>query len=243
MPFRMLTNTDVGRTTALDTPFAKWATTPAGQRPITQAQYDQLVALRTPWKQANTAAATALVAQTNATSRAEALGQSLERLISHFFQVFNLAVARGYYPASARAHYKLDVSRADVPLVLSQADRLTWAQNIVDGEAARQTAEGAAFKPMAMPAAAEVAAALTAYQTAHATASTAKTNYDLAQEAVEQQRPAVDALILDLWDTVEYFYRHDEPSSLRRKAREWGVVYMTRPGEPEEPTPPPTPPA
>jgi len=241
MPYRRLPITDVDRTSALDEAFNKAAVTPAAQRPFSAAQYDPLVAQRTLWKAAIKAAAAALGAQTTATNRAETLGQSLEQLISHFFQVFNLAVARGYYPASARAYYQLDVSSAEAPVITSHAGRLAWAQNLLDGEAARQTAEGAAYKPMAMPRAAEVSAALAAYLPAHETASTAKNAYDLAQEAVQNLRPAVDAAILDLWDTIEYTFRHDDPASLRRKAREWGVVYVSRPGETPDPEPTPTP--
>ena len=65
--------------------------------------------------------------------------------------------------------------------------------------------------------------------------------FDLAQEAVADQRPAVDDLIKDLWDTIEFNLRNEEASSLRRKAREWGVVYDEA-DEAEPPTPPPTPP-
>jgi hypothetical protein len=53
----------------------------------------------------------------------------------------------------------------------------------------------------------------------------------------------VDALIKDMWDTIEFNLRSHDAPSLRRRAREWGVYYALRPGEtPEpEPTPPPGP--
>ena len=53
------------------------------------------------------------------------------------------------------------------------------------------------------------------------------------------QRPAVDDLIKDLWDTIEFNLRNEEASSLRRKAREWGVVYD---GDDEVEVPRPCPP-
>lgn len=244
MPSRSLPHSDPTRTNALNTAFNKWNATAAPLRPFSSTQFDALVAQRTPWNQAAGAAATALSAQLKATSKAETLGGGLGQLISHFIQGFNLAVARGYYPASARAFYQLDGSDSDVPDISSHTDRLVWAQNIVNGEAARQTAEGAAFKPMAMPAAAEISAALAAYQAAQAAASTAKDAFDLAQEAVQALRDGVDAVIVDLWDTIEYAYRHDDPTSLRRKAREWGVIYILRAGETPDPAPPaPTAPA
>jgi hypothetical protein len=242
MPSRSLPNSDATRSTALDAAFNKWNATAASLRPFSADQFAALVAQRTPWKLKTGAAGTALSAQLAAVSAAENRGTALGQLVSHFIQGFNLAVARGYYPASSRAFYQLDASSDAVPAITSQADRLTWAGNVTAGETARQTAEGAAYKPMAMPAAAEISTALAAYEPALDVASTAKDTYDIAQEAVQVLRPGVDAVILDLWDTIEFAFRHDDPTSLRRKAREWGVVYMARPGETPDPAPTPTPP-
>lgn len=55
-------------------------------------------------------------------------------------------------------------------------------------------------------------------------------------------RPEADSVIRDVWDEVEFALRRLDPPSLRRRAREWGVFYALRPGEPEEPaTPEPAP--
>mgnify|MGYP001389624254 CR=1 FL=1 len=55
--------------------------------------------------------------------------------------------------------------------------------------------------------------------------------------------PEADRIIRDIWDEVEFALRRLDPPSLRRRAREWGVFYALRPGEPAEPeTPEPTPP-
>ena len=80
----------------------------------------------------------------------------------------------------------------------------------------------------------------TQLQTNESAQSTAKDGYDLGQEELASQRPAVDLLIKDLWNTIEFNLRTETPTSLRRKAREWGVVYD---GDEEEapPTPPPGP--
>jgi hypothetical protein len=38
--------------------------------------------------------------------------------------------------------------------------------------------------------------------------------------------------VKDLWDTIEFHLRHEPtPAGLRRRAREWGITYATRPGE------------
>ena len=88
---------------------------------------------------------------------------------------------------------------------------------------------------MAWPTIAQVNAAAAACAAAENIQSGAKDAYDDAQEAVANDRPTVDAAIKDAWDTIEFNLRADAPPSLRRKAREWGVVYI---GEDEEPAPP-----
>ena len=85
---------------------------------------------------------------------------------------------------------------------------------------------------MSMPEAGDVAAVLDSYNVIAAQQSAAKDAYDLAQEAVATLRPPVDAAILDAWDDIDNAYRHDDPASLRRKAREWGVTYSNDPAAP-----------
>lgn len=91
------------------------------------------------------------------------------------------------------------------------------------------------------PAIGEVNAAAALLQTNENLQSTAKDAYDEAQEVVAGQRPTVDAWIKDAWDTIEFNLRADDAASLRRKAREWGVVYEGD-EEAEPPPAPPTPP-
>ena len=84
----------------------------------------------------------------------------------------------------------------------------------------------------------------TAYETfiiEHNAQSGKKDEFDESQETVEDERDDTDDLILDVWDEVEFFFRKDEASSKRRKAREWGVVYINDEGEEEE-EPEPEPP-
>ena len=42
-------------------------------------------------------------------------------------------------------------------------------------------------------------------------------------------RRVVEALIIDVWDTAELRLRQHDAPSRRRAAREWGVLYVTRP--------------
>jgi hypothetical protein len=91
--------------------------------------------------------------------------------------------------------------------------------------------------PMQNPSLADVQAAYADYTAKQAEQLRRKSDYDLSQEAVNALRPEVDKFIKKLWNTIEFYFQDDEASSLRRKARAWGVVYKTRPDEEPEPEP------
>ena len=238
MPSRRLPQTDDQRSNALTSCSTKALATPPANWLITTAQNNTLQGTLSPWRNARNAAAQALQEQAAATALCDQCLIRTARIVSHFIQVLNLAIERGVLQPAVRAGYKLAVSNLDVPDINTVPDALLWAANIADGEAAR-VAEGGT--PLAWPSAAEVAAESSDLAFNRSQQTTAKTFYDQLQEAIAAQRPAVDALIRDLWDTIEYNLRNEPTqSSLRRKAREWGVVYDGE--EPEEETPEPTPP-
>jgi hypothetical protein len=239
MPFRMLPNTDATRIAALDAAATKAATVPEADRPYPSAVQAQLTSLGPNFKQQATEAGTALSEQGVATSQATLDFLALQAVVSHFFQVFNLAVGRGVIPREARAHYQLDISSAALPDLITQADVLLWAGRIATGEAARVATAGAV--PMAMPSADEVATAATAYDTSARTQTEKKDAYDDEQGEVAALRPDADKLIRDIWDYVEFAHRAEPGPGKRRKAREWGVTYLTRPGETPDPEDPETP--
>ena len=54
-----------------------------------------------------------------------------------------------------------------------------------------------------------------------------KDNYDKAQEALDALNPEADKLILRIWNEIDTAYDDLEAPSRRRKAREWGVVYIS----------------
>lgn len=174
----------------------------------------------------------ALSAQTSITAAANPARHDLRMYVAHFIRVFNMGVERGVYAASDRAYYGLAVSSNSLPYLNSDSDLQLWATNIKNGETARVAAGGTA---MSNPTAAEVDAQHLALQMQLSSLTTAKDAYDTEQEDVENMRPAVDELIDDVWDEVLFALRKEDAPSLRRKAREYGVVYSISKGE--EPSP------
>lgn len=238
MPKRKLPRTDDQRTAALTTCAAKYNATAAPARLITATQNNTLNGTLSPWRAGQDALGPALQAQTDATAAALSTFAASVRVNSHYIQVINFAIERGKLPASARSYYQLPITHAEVPDMNTCPDALLWAGRLATGETARLADGGPA---MAWPAIGEVTTAATACSAAETAQSIAKDAFDLAQETVGDLRPTVDPVIKDLWDTIEYNLRADAPPSLRRKAREWGVVYDGEEEAPAPPAPPPTP--
>ena len=222
MPFRQLPATDALRLQALQAAHDKAAAVPAAQLAFSAANKTLLDTVLPQFSTAMEQRGTALAEQSSATNTQNTQEARLRMWASHFFQNLNMAIDRGVIPPSARAFYQLDISQAAVPRMPSEADLVLWAGRVVSGEAARVAAGGGAIQ---CPPATEVAAELGVYQTRRSAQSTKKGLYDTAAQNVEALRVAVDALILDIWDEVEFHFRHEAPSSMRNKTREYGVYY------------------
>ena len=242
MPFRQLPNTDEGRAKALKNAKEKANNTDPTQWAISTETKDRVDAFLPDWEQELAERGEALSGQTEASkTEDEAMGKA-HTYMSHFWQVFNFGIERENYSASDRAYYQAPVNNSEIPWTFTESEILVWGKRLIDGEAARIAAGGVA---MVNPTIDEVIVKYNAYVAAHNAQSTAKDEYDKEQEDVETKRPEADDLILDVWDEVEFTFRKDDPPSKRRKAREWGVVYVSRPGEEPEngEEPPPVEPA
>lgn len=145
-------------------------------------------------------------------------------MVSHFIQVFNLAVARGEAPASHRAYFKLEVTSAAVPPIDTDEKLLKVADDLIKGNVNRLAAGGIA---MSLPTIAQVTTAYNEFRAANQASSTKKDLLDAAQEAVDALNPAVDVLIKKLWADIEGQFASEAPESRRDNAREWGVAYFT----------------
>ena len=151
----------------------------------------------------------------------------LTQCISHFYQVFDRAVARGTFTAGERLYYGRDASATSLPDLSSYQAVFEAGDNVVKGEAARQTAEGAAYVPMALPSAAEVGALLTQCKAADAASGKAQKATGDKRGLVNADYPTAQKLAVDICDTVEFFYRNLTDDATRRvNCERWGVVYI-----------------
>ena len=228
MPSLNRPNSDNTRVKALQGAFNKAQSTPPANLAFSGATLVLLTAFLPNLEAEMQQRGSALTSQTAATGALTASRRMLHMFITHFFRVFNFAVARGQFPTTDRGHYQLDVNSESAPLLPNDAELTLWAGRIALGETARVAAGGT---PMAFPSAAQVAAAATAFQTQKGVQSSSKDAYNQQQEEVENMRAEADELIDDIWDEVLFTFRKHTPASMRRNAREYGLVYVPAPGE------------
>lgn len=223
MPARRLPKSVLGFQKAMDD--AKSKATSSPEQAITEETMVTLDTIQPDYNAKVLAMNAALSGQINASALENSALNVCRMYDSHFLQVFNLGIARGVYPASARTFFGISASDDKLPALTKENDVMHWAEAIVSGDAARVTAGGA---PMTNPTAAEVNAKLTDFKTKRSTQSEMKDAYDSAQQAVGGMFDTVKQLVVDMWDEIEFYYRHEpDEASKRRRCREWGVVYVS----------------
>lgn len=110
-----------------------------------------------------------------------------------------------------------------------EADWLTWAQTILEGEL--QAVESG-YPPMQNPDAAGLSTLLSQAKKEIADVTKADTTYQEAQQVVAKLRPQAQAWEDEIVAQVLHGTRHLEPSAQRRVARRYGVRYAYLPDEP-----------
>lgn len=152
--------------------------------------------------------------------------------VNHGYQGVVNACIRGEYLRTVLSYYGLDNNAMGGPDMDTDQRIINAYRAYVDGEAARIAAGGTA---MPFPAQADIALRADAFEAANIVQGTLKNAFDDAQEKMAQLNVETDQLLLRLWNEIEAVYDKGDKPSMRRKAREWGVVYVPSPGQ--TPTP------
>ncbi len=250
MPFRRLPDTNPTRLNALEGLRKKHAASSSGVILITQAQAAQVdlqspISLYSRFKKEVGHVAPALATQVAATTLVDTRKHRLHLLVTQAILNILAAIEREDLAPEVRGLYQLGPNQETLPELVTKAQLLAWAGHLQTGETARLASplpKHAEPGPLAWPSLAQINTAVGQLEAAEADQLRAKEKTDLEQEEVSALVAEVDTFIKDAWDTIEFNLRTHDGPSLRRRAREWGVFYATRPGEAEETEPPVTPP-
>jgi hypothetical protein len=166
----------------------------------------------------------ALSDQADSSATVETQKQIAKMHNSHFIQAFDNGALRGDFSKAHRAHYSLPVGNTTLPRMVTEQEILQVGDNLVSGDATRIVAGGAA---MSNPTIAAVQTVVGNFRTSNTAQSNFKDAYDNKLQAVDAMNTEADGVIKKGWDEVETFYNEEPAPSMRRKAREHGVIYIS----------------
>jgi hypothetical protein len=234
MPYRQLPKSNRARHSAMRIAKERKDTVPAATVPLmppTQTWLDTFQPLYAGLRNAVNHARALQMAQTEVVNP---LKRMARLWVGHGYQAVVNATVREQFPVAVLGHYKLPATAKGAPAMASDQSILDAYDDYVEGENVRTGAGGAA---VSFPALTDIIIHVDAFRAANLVQADLKDAYDAAQEALMQGNVEADRLILKLWNEIEAAFDTGDKPSMRRKAREWGVVYVPSPGEtplPEE---------
>ncbi|ADV45230.1 hypothetical protein [Bacteroides helcogenes] len=229
MPYRRLPNTDQARIRALKAVVVK--------ADICNV-YDLAVSLKTltdarnflmKFEAAQFYYADCFDRQSKAGRKHQANVKTARLYISHFIQVFNLAVIRSEIRLSHKEYYGLETRNNNVPDLATEAALAEWGRKIIDGENKRISQGGI---PIYNPTIAKVRVHYDIFMDSYEK----QKNYQLltarSLEVLSSMRADADELILDIWNQVEERFESVTPNEKRLNlCRDYGIIYYYRTNE------------
>ncbi len=234
MPSRLLPTSDIQSLDALrDALFQLEATSPEQPAVLSAKTQETLRRVYPLWREELKGRQSVVGLQTEATAAVEANKAKLRVLVSHFLQTLNMAIEREEpgFRAGDRTLYGLDASQTALPRMERETELLRVTENVIDGEAMRVKTGGPAIPmPLIGTIQALYRETLALLKSQHQQVAA------LDKESVDvlELRAAVAELVKDVWDELEFAYRKETPSAMRRRCRQWGVVYTRLAGETED---------
>jgi hypothetical protein len=168
--------------------------------------------------------------QVSANKRYQQIVHNARLYISHFIQVFNLAVIRGDVKKEHKLFYQLDPNVHIVPDLTTEAALIQWGKAVIEGENERVRNGGL---PIYNPTIAKVKVHYEVFKEYKSTQKLYQNTTQKSWEELNNLRVKGDAIILDLWNQVEQKFKDEKPFARLTKCQHFGLIYYYRKGERE----------
>lgn len=234
MPQRRLPRSNNARHSALRILRDRKDATPAAEVPLLPALQAELDSYEPLYVSLMQTVNQTRSAQSTQTALTTPLRNAARMWVSHGYQALINATLRGQFPVTVLNLYGLPNNAKGAPDMGSEQAVIDAFNAFVAGETAR-TAGGAA--PITFPAVTDITDRVDTFRSANLQQAVLKDAFDNAQEAIAAANADADRLVLRLWNSIEAAFDTGDKPSMRRRAREWGVLYVPSPGErpvPEE---------
>jgi len=232
MPYRRLPQSNKARLSAIRVVKDRKDATPPALVPLMGGTQTQLDTFHPIYNGLMLAVGSARALQTEQSAVTTPLRNAARLWVGHGYQALINAVIRKQFSASVLGHYLLPSTAKGAPDMGTEQAIIDAFNAYEAGEAARVAAGGMAIS---FPAGTDISTHVSDFRAANLIQAERKDAYDNAQEALAAQNPEADRLILKLWNEIEAAFDKGDKPSMRRKAREWGVIYVPSPGETPSP--------
>jgi hypothetical protein len=228
MPYRRLPNTDQSRLRALKTAIQKEDKLGYNNHVISFKTILDAKNFLTLFEKQQLHYQQTLENQINANKRYQQIIHNARIYVSHFIQVFNLAVIRGDIKKEHKLFYQLDPEIHNVPDLSTEAAILHWGKCIIDGENERIRNGGL---PIYNPAIAKVKVHYEIFKEYKSTQKIHQNSTSRQWEELVGMRKKADDIILEMWNEIENYYKDLEPYNRLQSCMAYGIVYYYRKGE------------
>lgn len=229
MPYRRLPKTDASRLKALKTLLDKDSLYTVNGRFI---DWKTMNAVQPAYNQLKTAVdqyALQLQVQTRRAPYVEKPQRKAMMYVGHFIQVLLMAVERGEIRKTQLKLYGLEETATALPANLKSVEGLLdWGPKIIEGEKKRLSQGGRAIYN---PTIGMVSTHFDIFNEVYEQQLRLKQQTQMALEKVQELRPKVDEIILELWNQIEAHFQNEPPEVRFEQCRKCGVIYYYRRNE------------
>mgnify|MGYP006872980996 CR=1 FL=1 len=221
--YRRLPNTDIGRVEALRRAISMEGFQENGELVLSYRTIEDARQLIVPFDKARIHAAQTKEARDKFSRTYRPKYRMAQLYVNHFIQVLLMAVQRGEIKKEILPAYGLETKR--MPDVYPETSLVEWGERIIRAEEARISSGGI---PIYNPTIAKVKVHWMDFHEDYEPMVRLRENWEKAQEEVVRMRPAVDDLILDIWNQVGKVYAAFPWLEQVNRSARFGVVYYDR---------------
>lgn len=233
MPYRRLPNTDSARLKSIKCAYEKGKDVPPFKLAFSPTSFRKIQSVLPLFESAISEHKNSLNIQAEKNKEYQKRLKKARLYISHFIQVVNMAISRGDLVPETRNYFELDEEEKKVPSINSEEEIITWGQRLIDGEKKRRD-QG--LSPITNPTIAVLKVHYDKFMDYHIYQKSLKKRSQHAQQQLNDKRSQVDGVIQQVWNEVEDTF-NDLPEEMRReKASEYGLVYVFRKNELNNPS-------
>lgn len=228
MPYRRLPNTDNARLKSLRKARDKGKEIPPFKLAFTQSTLTKVQSLLPSYENALSEHKTAYNLQIEKNKDYHKSMKKAKTYISHFIQVINMSIQRGEMTPDLRNFFGLPEGEKKLPSLSNEEEILHWSEKLMEGEQKRRM-EG--MSPITNPTIAVVKVHCDNFTDSSKYQANLFKRVKRAQEELTEKRKEADMIIQQLWNEVEDTFK-DLPEELKRKkASDYGVIYVFRKNE------------